>query len=125
MTDDIGGSLGNLEPDLLLGAPANGTIFDRLTLAGISWADYYTEFPTGATMELYPTDDAAYSATNASRSPNSSPPRRPARCRSSACSTPTTPRSPRRTLRTSSSARRSWRASWKRWAARPPGATRC
>jgi phospholipase C len=65
MTDDIGGDIGGLEPDLLLGAPANGTIFDRLSLAGISWADYYTEFPTGATMELYPSDDTAFAATNA------------------------------------------------------------
>ena len=45
--------------------PANGTIFDRLTAAGISWADYNASFPTGCTMELYPPNDAAFSKTNA------------------------------------------------------------
>ena len=64
MTDDIGGSPGNLEPDLLLGAPPNGTIFERLTAAGVSWIDYCESFPTGATMELYPSVDGAFSATN-------------------------------------------------------------
>jgi len=64
MTDDIGGSQGNLEPDALLGAPPNGTIFERLTAAGISWTDYAESFPTGTTMELYPSVDAAFSATN-------------------------------------------------------------
>jgi phospholipase C len=64
MTDDIGGSPGNLVPDASLGAPANGTIFERLTAAGISWADYCFSFPTGATMELYPTNDGPFSATN-------------------------------------------------------------
>jgi phospholipase C len=65
MTDDIGPSPGGGIPDILLAAPANGTIFDRLTQAGISWADYYTSFPTGATMELYPTNDAAFAAAHA------------------------------------------------------------
>jgi phospholipase C len=65
MTDDIGGSPGNLIPDASLPAPPNGTIFERLSLAGISWADYNTAFPTGTTMELYPNPDGAYSATNA------------------------------------------------------------
>ncbi len=65
MTDDIGESIGNLIPDASLGVPANGTIFERMTDAGISWADYNTSFPTGATMELYPTPDGAYSETNA------------------------------------------------------------
>jgi phospholipase C len=64
MTDDIGGSIGNLVPDATLGAPANGTIFERLSSAGISWTDYAYSFPTGATMELYPSNDAAYSTTN-------------------------------------------------------------
>jgi phospholipase C len=64
MTDDIGGSPGNLEPDLLLGLPTNGTIFERLSTAGVSWTDYCQSFPTGATMELYPSVDGAYSATN-------------------------------------------------------------
>jgi phospholipase C len=66
MTDDIGTSPGGIVPDGSLGAPAsNGTIFDRLKLAGISWADYDTSFPTGATMELYPSNDGAFSETNA------------------------------------------------------------
>jgi phospholipase C len=65
MTDDIGTSPGNIVPDASLGAPANGTIFDRLTAAGISWADYNASFPTGATMELYIPNDAAFSKTNA------------------------------------------------------------
>ena len=65
MTDDIGTSPGGIVPDASLGAPANGTIFDRLESAGISWADYNASFPTGATMELYPTNDAVFSKTNA------------------------------------------------------------
>lgn len=51
MVDDI------LE-ELVLPAP-NGTIFDRLDLFGVSWTDYYTTFPTGATALLYPIEDAA------------------------------------------------------------------
>ena len=40
---------------------------------GISWADYTTSFPTGSTMELYPSNDAAFSKSNApSRSTSSS-----------------------------------------------------
>jgi phospholipase C len=65
MTDDIGTSPGNIVPNATLGAPASGTIFNRLSDAGISWADYNASFPTGATMELYPDNDAAYSETNA------------------------------------------------------------
>jgi phospholipase C len=57
MTDDIGGSIGNLIPDLELPLPGNGTIFDRLSAHGISWADYCANFPLGATAELYPIDD--------------------------------------------------------------------
>jgi phospholipase C len=65
MTDDIGTGPGNAAANSTLGAPAaNGTIFDRLTDAGISWADYTTSYPTGATMELYPANDTAYK-TNA------------------------------------------------------------
>jgi phospholipase C len=63
MTDDIGSGPGNAAANSTLGAPAaNGTIFDRLTDAGISWADYTTSYPTGATMELYPSNDTAYRA---------------------------------------------------------------
>ena len=65
MTDDIGESPGNFVPDASLPAPANGTIFDRLTAAGISWTDYNSSFPAGATMELFPTDDTAFAETNA------------------------------------------------------------
>jgi phospholipase C len=65
MTDDIGGSIGNLIPDVSLVLPANGTIFERLSGAGISWADYYTDFPTGTTMELFPTNDTLYAGANA------------------------------------------------------------
>jgi len=64
MTDDIGGSPGNLVPDASLPAPANGTIFERLSAAGVSWTDYCESWPTGSTIELYPTVDAAFSATN-------------------------------------------------------------
>jgi phospholipase C len=65
MTDDIGTGPGNIVPDATLGAPANGTIFDRMSAAGITWADYNASFPTGATMELYPSNDAAFSESNA------------------------------------------------------------
>jgi phospholipase C len=65
MTDDIGTGPGNIVPDATLGAPANGTIFDRMSAAGISWADYNASFPTGTTMELYPPNDGAFSETNA------------------------------------------------------------
>lgn len=51
MVDDV------LE-ELAIPAP-NGTIFDRLDAFGISWTDYYTTFPTGATAMLYPAQDAA------------------------------------------------------------------
>jgi phospholipase C len=58
MTDDIGGSIGNLIPDVNLVMPANGTICERLDAARVSWIDYYASFPTGATVELYPVLDA-------------------------------------------------------------------
>jgi phospholipase C len=64
MTDDIGGSPGNLIPDASLPAPTNGTIFERLSAAGVSWTDYCESWPTGSTLELYPTMDAGFSATN-------------------------------------------------------------
>ena len=50
-------SPGVVEQDALLATPANGTIFDRLTAYGISWADYNESYPTGTTAELYPFDD--------------------------------------------------------------------
>ncbi|MHB1711677.1 MAG: alkaline phosphatase family protein [Acidimicrobiales bacterium] len=58
MTDDIGTSAGNAVADAGLPLPGNGTIFNTLDLFGISWADYVDSYPTGATPELYPTDDA-------------------------------------------------------------------
>jgi phospholipase C len=57
MTDDIGASASTLVPDITLPLPANGTIFDQLTLHGISWTDYCASFPLGATAELFPTPD--------------------------------------------------------------------
>ena len=59
MTDDISLTPGPglLLQDALLAAPANGTIFDRLSAHGISWADYSASFPEGATAELYPVND--------------------------------------------------------------------
>lgn len=51
MVDDV------LE-EIAVPAP-NGTIFDRLDAFGITWTDYYTSFPTGATALLYPAQDAA------------------------------------------------------------------
>jgi phospholipase C len=35
----------------------NGTIFQRLTAAGIDWTNYAASFPLGATPELFITDD--------------------------------------------------------------------
>jgi phospholipase C len=59
MTDDIAfpPTLGSISQDLLLAAPAHGTIFDRLNSQRISWTDYTQSFPTGTTAELYPVDD--------------------------------------------------------------------
>jgi phospholipase C len=69
MTDDIGTGPGNGVPDSTLAAPpANGTIFERLSDAGISWLDYNEGFPTGATMELYPSPDTAYESNQVSMS---------------------------------------------------------
>ncbi len=59
MTDDIGTGPGNVVPDATLPAPANGTIFNRFDEHGISWVNYVTDFPTGATTELYPVTDTA------------------------------------------------------------------
>jgi phospholipase C len=57
MTDDIGTGFGNLLPDVSLPLPGNGTVFNLLDFHGISWANYVTSFPIGATVELFPTDD--------------------------------------------------------------------
>jgi phospholipase C len=59
MTDDIGTS----SAAMTLGAvPPGGTIFSRLTDAGISWADYNSTGPGGTTMYLYPAVDGAYAS---------------------------------------------------------------
>jgi phospholipase C len=58
MTDDIGTGAGGAVPDATLAVPANGTIFDRLDRYGISWLNYTAGYPTGATPELYPANDA-------------------------------------------------------------------
>jgi phospholipase C len=63
MTDDIGTSAGNAVPDATLALPSGGTIFDKLTLHGLTWTDYCAQFPTGATAELYPFNDAENAAT--------------------------------------------------------------
>jgi phospholipase C len=63
MTDDIGSEPGNAPANSTLGVPAaNGTIFQRLTQAGITWADYNANYPTGTTMELYPANDTPFKA---------------------------------------------------------------
>lgn len=81
MTDDISttATFGNLEQDSLLATLANGTIFDRLEAFGISWADYYSSFPTGCTALLYPVDDSgvAFSIHGGSSAGPSSSPRAP------------------------------------------------
>jgi phospholipase C len=66
MTGDIGSGPGGSVPDSLLGVPAkNGTIFTHLQSAGITWADYNATGTTGTTMNLYPSNDAAFDKTNA------------------------------------------------------------
>jgi phospholipase C len=57
MTDDGGVS------DLNLVAPApDGTVFSLLDNHGISWENYVSSYPTGATPELYAANDAATEA---------------------------------------------------------------
>jgi len=53
MTDDIGESAGNAVPDAELATP-EPTIFNELDLYGISWANYVSGYPTGATPNLFP-----------------------------------------------------------------------
>ena len=50
--------------DTTLALPANGTIFDRLSLFGISWTNYCNEYPLSNTPELFPVDDTAILAIN-------------------------------------------------------------
>ena len=49
--------------DLTLPLPGNGTIFDLLTLFGISWKSYVAGGLTSATAELFPADDLLNVAT--------------------------------------------------------------
>jgi phospholipase C len=53
MTDDAGISLLNLA-----GPAPNGTIFNLLDNHGISWENYVSSYPAGATPELYAVNDA-------------------------------------------------------------------
>jgi phospholipase C len=59
MTDDI--NITNFA-ELVFPVPVNGTIFNALTANGISWTDYVYSYPTGATPELYPVNDAVIEA---------------------------------------------------------------
>jgi len=68
MVDDIALStkptLRGIIQDTTLPLPANGTIFDRLTLFGVSWVNYCNDYPLSATAELFPDDDAVITALN-------------------------------------------------------------
>ena len=65
MVDDIGTSPGNAEQDSLLTTPAPaGTIFNQLDQHGIGWTNYVYSYPTGATPELFVTNDAATEVKN-------------------------------------------------------------
>jgi phospholipase C len=60
MTDDVGTSPFDGIQDATLPLPAGGTtIFNQLDLHNISWANYVFDYPTGATPELFPSNDAA------------------------------------------------------------------
>jgi phospholipase C len=56
-------SMGQVNDTLpaLTDVPANGTIFDKLDAAGISWRDYFTTLPT---IELYPPVFLKHQGTN-------------------------------------------------------------
>ncbi|WP_035791508.1 alkaline phosphatase family protein [Kitasatospora mediocidica] len=56
MTDDPSTDAGNLQ-NIALAAPIGPTIFNRLDDYGISWANYYVDFPLGATPEEFPWAD--------------------------------------------------------------------
>jgi len=64
MTGDVGTGAGNAVPDATLALPANGTIFTRLTAAGISWTDYCESYPLGATANLYPLPNGPLGVAN-------------------------------------------------------------
>jgi phospholipase C len=57
MVGDFETNTSELSSDVALAVPAAGTIFDRLTLHGVSWTDYCANWPLGATAELYPVND--------------------------------------------------------------------
>jgi phospholipase C len=56
MIDDVG--------DLSSPVPPAGTIFNVLDAHGISWVNYATSFPNGATPEVFPVNDAVTEAAN-------------------------------------------------------------
>ncbi|MGH3562380.1 MAG: alkaline phosphatase family protein, partial [Mycobacterium sp.] len=58
MTDTIGTAFNDLADDAtLLLPPPRGTIFNTLSAFNLSWRDYATAYPTGATALLYPIND--------------------------------------------------------------------
>lgn len=57
MVGDVETNASEAGSDATLVVPANGTIFDKLSLHGVSWTDYCASWPTGATAELYPLND--------------------------------------------------------------------
>jgi len=59
MTNDI---FDPTDPGQLV--PAAGTLFNTLDAHGISWANYVTVFPNGATPELFPVNDASTEAAH-------------------------------------------------------------
>jgi phospholipase C len=63
MTDDIGSPQ---QDATLLAVPPGGTIFERLSDAGISWKEYWVQYPDAAdaTESLYPALDGPYLATH-------------------------------------------------------------
>ena len=63
MTDDVPSPS---QDATLAVTPPNGTIFSRLSNAGISWAEYDVQYKdlTAETMNLYPSVDGAYDETN-------------------------------------------------------------
>ena len=125
MTDDIGGSPGNIVPDASLAAPPNGTIFERLSQAGISWVDYCQSFPTGATMELYPTVDGGFSETNVKSIDQFFTDAAAGNLPSFSLLDPDYGTQSQEDPSTSSRARRSWPRSCAPSAARRPGDRRC
>ena len=106
--------------------PPNGTIFDRLDHAGISWKDYCSTLGVVvSTTELYPELLPRTSARTSSGLTASSPTPRLANCRASPLSSRTTCSDPKKTRRTSRSASTSPpRSSTRSWLVQA-GSARC